>query len=347
MVPVRTDPQRMDPHPRWSGITTVAEHSARAAGSCGVLVAVVGFATFDGMESAVPQVVWPVRGLPQVFRAGCSTQDDRGFARTYRNSQLTVHLFAYAATVRIGDQAFRVEPGDLTLTPPDAVESFDLTRNGFHWYLRLVPVAGAPGARLSLPLHHRLGRDAVEARHRFETITRDFHAAGGGAEHPAAWAAAAGSQALLCWLAARASPGARPSPVEAGVAKAMALLDTPECASLSIAEVSRRAGLSQNRLARAFLARHGMTMGEYRTRRLVEVAKWLMESSDLSLADIRRRITIADPQRFNKLFRRVTGRSPRDWLEAHAPVTASAPLPPVAVRSGSAVRRSPKREASP
>lgn len=306
-----------------------------------------GSATFGRMGSAVAQLTWPAAVLPPVFRAGCSTQDDRGFARTYRNSQLTVHLFAYAATVRIGDHAFRVEPGDLTLTPPDAVECFDLTKNGFHWYLRLVPAAGAPAGGLALALHHGLGRDAVEARHRFETITRDFHAAGGAADHPAAWAAAAGAQALLCWLAAREAPAARPSPVEVGVSKAVALLDTPECASLSIAEVSRRAGLSQNRLARAFLAQHGMTMGEYRTRRLVEVAKWLMESSDLSLATIRRRIAIADPQRFNKLFRRVTGSSPRDWLAAHAPVTASAPLPPVMARPRPVPAKPAKRTAIP
>jgi AraC-like DNA-binding protein len=279
------------------------------------------------MESPEPRLMWPAASLPRVFRAGRSTQADRGFAQVYRNSQLTIHLYAYAATVRIGEHIHRVQPGDLTLTPPDTAEGFDFTKTGLHWYIRLIPPAAAGGASLSLGLHHRLGHHAVEARRRCETVARDFRSAGGQTEHPSAWAAAAGAQGLLCWLAALDLPTPRGSAADACVDKAAALLRAPECATLSIAEVAQRSGMSQNRLARAFVERHGLTMNQFRTRNLIEVAKWMMESTDLPLATIRRRIAIEDPQRFNKLFRRMTGLSPRAWLAEHGPVTASAPLP--------------------
>ena len=285
------------------------------------------------MDSPASPLTWPASCLPPVFRAGCSTQDDRKFERVYCNSQLTLHLFATAAAIRIGGQTFAIQPGDLTLTPPGAEERFDFTKNGFHWFLRLTPTADGTGPQLSLPLHHRLGAQATEARRRCEAIAHDLQSAGGQADHPAAWAAAAGAQSLLCWLAALAMPRRELSPTAQGVAKAAALLAAPECATLSIAEVARRAGMSQNRLAQAFLAQHGMTMSGYRTQHLIEVAKWLMVASDLTLPAIRRRIAVNDAQRFNKLFRRVTGFSPRAWLEQQVPVTASAPLPPVAGQS--------------
>ena len=285
------------------------------------------------MESAAPRLLWPTTSLPSVFRAGCSTQEDRGFKQVYRNSQLTIHLYAYAAKIRIGEHTIDIQPGDLTLTPLGVAETFDFSKNGFHWFLRLTPGSALGDKPLSLDLHHRLGAHAAEARRRFETIATDLRAAGGQSEHPAAWAASASAQALLYWLAALAMPAPTLSAMEVAINKAITLLSTPECASLSIAEVARRVGMSQNRLAQAFLEQRGMTMSEYRSQRLIEVAKWLMESSTLSLPEIRRRLSLTDPQRFNKLFRRMTGMSPSAWLESRAPVTVSVPLPRVVTSS--------------
>lgn len=271
------------------------------------------------MQREEPRLAWPAAGLARVYLAGRFTQADRGFKRVHCNPHLTIHLFAYAATIRLGERSIQVLPGDLTLSPPETPERFDFTSTGLHWCIRLIPGRGQAGGSLDLGLHHRLGHRAVEVRHRFETIAQDFKAA-------------AGAQALLCWLAAQERAVPAPTPADTCVDKATALLRDQACAAMPIAEVAQRAGMSQNRLAQAFLRRHGLTMTQYRTRRLIEVAKWLMESTDLPLAEIRRRIEIQDPHRFNKLFRRVSGLSPRAWQAAHAPVLASSPRPPVKTR---------------
>lgn len=279
--------------------------------------------------SEVPQLVWPIATPAPVYRAGRSTQPERGFSQQHRNGHLTIHLFAFAARTRIGDQEFAIAPGDMTLTPPGVAESFDFTRSGLHWYVRIIPGAATGGSTLRLGLHHRLGHRSTEARRRIELIAQDVRAAGGDPDSPAAWSAAASAQALVCWLASleRAAPPA--TAADACVAKAAAILRAQECAGLPIAEVARRAGMSQNRLASAFLARHGTTMTHYRLQHLIEAAKWMLESTDLPLATIRSRLEIRDPQRFNRLFRRATGLSPRAWLAEHAPTLVSSPRPPV------------------
>lgn len=278
----------------------------------------------------VAQVTWPVGVPAAVFRVGRFTQDDRNFALTHQTGDLTIHLFAFAARVRIGGRTFAIEPGDITINPPGGEQRFDLTGTGMHWCIRLVPPPpGAPGPRLDLPLHHRLGPQALAARNRFEVIARDFRTANGDATHPAALAAAAGAQALLCWLAALGRTGAPPAHADLCVERATALLRAQECAGLPIAQIARRAGMSQNRLEQAFLARHGQTMVQFRTAFLIENVKWLMEFSDLPLAEIRKRFEIHDAHAFNKIFRRLTGLSPRAWMAEHAPVMRSSPRPPV------------------
>lgn len=275
-----------------------------------------------------PRIAWPVATPAAVYRAGRSTQPERGFSQIHRNGHLTLHLYAFAATARIDGRDYDIAPGDLTLTGPDVPESFDFTRSGLHWYVRVIPGRASAGPGLQLGVHHRLGHRASEARRRIEQIAQDLRAAAGEAQHPAAWAAAAGAQALLCWLAALERAAPQPSSADACVAKAAAILRSQECAGLPIAEVARRAGMSQNRLATAFLERHGMTMTRYRLQHLIEAAKWMLESTDLPLATIRRRLEIRDPQRFNRLFRRATGLSPRSWLAEHAPTLVSSPRPP-------------------
>lgn len=280
------------------------------------------------MSSDRGRIAWPASRLCRLFRAGRATQADRAFALVHRTSHLVVHLFAVAARVRMGDAEYAVEPGDLTITPPATPERFAFTGNGMHWFVRLVPDAG-PGPLLRLARHHRLGPRATEARRRIECIIHDFHRAGGDPEHPAMWAGAAGAHALLCWTAVLEAAAPAPAHADTCVDRAEAILRSLECAALPIAAVARRAGMSQNRLAAAFAARHGTTMTAYRIRQLVEHAKWLMDSTDLPLATIRARLEIRDAQRFNKLFRKATGLSPHAWLDRRDPLQVSSPRPPV------------------
>ena len=180
---------------------------------------------------------------------------------------------------------------------------------------------------LTLRKHYRLGNALAEARQRIAQICADHRRGGGDQEHPASRAAAAGAQSLLCWLAAWDRIQPDESRVAVCLRKAEVLLTSMECAALPISEVAQRVGMSQNRLARAFRERHAMTMAHYRTQRMMGNATWMMEATTLTLAEIRARLEIHDAHHFNKVFRRMTGMSPRAWIESRQPVMTSSPRP--------------------
>lgn len=291
-----------------------------------------------------PTCRWPLPELPRVYIAGRFTQTDRGFERESTTPHLIIHLFAVRASIRIGGETFAVEPGDLTITPADMPERFAMTGNGLHWAVRIVPVPALRQDGLVLPLHRHLGARAAEARRRIELIADDLRSSGGDPGHPGAHAAAAGAQALLCWIAALDRDTGPATSAEVCVDKATALLRSEAAASLPIPEVARRAGMSHNRLAAAFLRRHGISMVQYRNRTIIEQAKWYLETTELSLAGIRKRFDIVDAQAFNRRFKRVTGMSPRDWRARHAPAMVSSPRPAVPRRSTNATQDSPRSE---
>lgn len=279
------------------------------------------------MTATAGHFSWPLHACPRVRAAGRFTQRERDFAHDYRNRTLTVHLYAYRARVRIGDQEFRIEPGDLTITPPQRTLRFANDQDGVHWCLRLdaIRIPGPP--RIALPLHRRLdGAGLAEARRRFAVIIAD-HGRSGEADddHPLAVAAALAAQNLLCWIASgptTAIPGAS-DPVE----KARTLLANQQCARVPISEIAKRSGMSQNRLAQAFRDRLGLPMREYRTRCLIETAMQLLLTTDLPMSEIRERVDIPNPHHFNKVFRRVTGLGPRAWLAAQGPLITTAARP--------------------
>lgn len=285
------------------------------------------------MDSTAGGVAWPALARPLVDSAGCFTQGDRGFANDYTNGMLSIHVFAYAARMRIGEAVVDILPDDLTLTPPGAHQAFDIPRPGVHWCIRAAPdPRRVAGESLHLPCHLRLGRRlAIEARARMRYVIDDFARCDGSPAHPAARAASAGTQALLCWLATlglAAEPAGR---VPAALRKAEELLGNPDSARLPIATLARRCGLSQNRLARAFRQRHGLSMAQYRSRALIAFAQQWMASTPLPLEAIARQIGIRDPHHFNKLFRRVAGTSPSRWRADRRAVATSVARPDLGI----------------
>jgi AraC-like DNA-binding protein len=77
-----------------------------------------------------------------------------------------------------------------------------------------------------------------------------------------------------------------------------------------IREICRNAGLSQNYLARLFRKQYGCTMNRYLINRRLEFARHLLECTSLPIKEIGVRAGLPDPQHFNKLFRKITGKSP-------------------------------------
>lgn len=93
----------------------------------------------------------------------------------------------------------------------------------------------------------------------------------------------------------------------------LAALRENACRPWSVAEHARRAGLSVSALRRVVRRDGGCSPKEYLLRIRLNRAKELLAESDLTVAEVGRRVGHDDPAYFSRLFTRRTGMAPRDF----------------------------------
>lgn len=189
--------------------------------------------------------------------------------------------------------------------------------------------ADAP-IRLEVPhaAEHPLHREAARRDARLPGL--DGLAGGSFADHPrlrqlaeyivevfaagAADVAAACAMGGLLWRelgAAAAAPSGRQLPVPIIAAQGAVRRDL--AGRHSLASLAAVAGVSQPTLVRLFRRHlHAAPVAWLRAERL-EAARRLLATTSLPVAEIGRRVGIADPQRMSRLFSAAHGQGPRAW----------------------------------
>ena len=84
----------------------------------------------------------------------------------------------------------------------------------------------------------------------------------------------------------------------------------------SVDDIARACGISTSGLRRIFKEELGMTMTEYRTGKKIEEAKYLLESTGLSLSEIAENLNFYDVPYFCKIFKQKTGMTPKEFLRS-------------------------------
>jgi AraC-like DNA-binding protein len=255
------------------------------------------------MDATLP---WPATTPPALKVAGQFPLADRGRPTTYLGATHALHLHGYAGRMVLDGEELELQPGDLTLTPAGAPSAYDLPAPGRHWCVHFHP-APAGEAAISLPIHLRLGAAAAFAAERLSAISR-LHARAGDALAQAS--AAVAFQDLLLWCAARARE-VDPSADEVAD-RVGAILDARFAEPLNAARLAREVGRSQHYVARAFRRRFGMTAPRYALVRRMAHARLLLETTDVPIGEVARRVGVDDAHYFNKLVRRFLGRSPTE-----------------------------------
>jgi AraC-like DNA-binding protein len=82
---------------------------------------------------------------------------------------------------------------------------------------------------------------------------------------------------------------------------------------LSLADVASELGLTPGHLTTVVRRRTGRTVGEWIVERRMAEARALLSATDLTIAEVSRRVGIGDPGYFARVFRQVHGVSPRAW----------------------------------
>jgi AraC-like DNA-binding protein len=263
-------------------------------------------------------LAWPLRHLPDttVTRGGTFPMLVPGCNQTYLHPTTALHLHDYAGDFWVGGHRYRLEPGDITFSPGGRVPTrYELKEGGSHLCIHFERSASPRRAAecIRLPFHLRLGPQTAAARERFWRVIDHLRLAGGRHRSPAAAAGAAALQEMLLWLHLQSRRDAGPragSLAEEALEKLSKAIDASLATPMLLGDLAAGVGLSTDYVARLFARRYGMTLQHYILLRRIELARHLLISSDLKVAEIGRRSGLPDPQYFNKQFRRVVGLSP-------------------------------------
>jgi AraC-like DNA-binding protein len=260
---------------------------------------------------------WPLHCIPQIKSAGRFPMPASNSGREYLHDRVAVHQHLYDGTIFFGKKACKFRAGDLTLSPPARITVYDLAKGGTHWCIHfesVAPTPGEPGFRIPTHLSPGSMRGYFEDRFRAisETLRpRDRCRAG---MKLANAAAGAQLQQLLLMMAQQPlheeKKGRANRRSEHALDEVRLKLELEFQQPLDVAVLAASSGLSRNFFAARFRERFGMTVDGYLLHLRIEMAKNQLLSTNLPVKEIAYECGIADPNYFNKQFRRVTGMSP-------------------------------------
>jgi AraC-like DNA-binding protein len=249
--------------------------------------------------------------LHEIVAAGRFPHADRDFERWYKGATHCFHLYEYACDMRWDGEQEHVDPGDLSFSPAQHETRYHLPRPGRHWCIHFIPQPVGSLA-LELPLLIRLGHRSEFVAQRMAHIAR-LHARGrvtGDDGALARVAASAALQELLLWLALESRAAGPRTRADAAAELAATLVASRLAEGLSVPDLAREVGVSQNHLAARFRSRFGVTIPRYLLTRRVERARQLLATTDLPVREIAAAVGMPDAQHFNKQFRRLVGHAP-------------------------------------
>lgn len=257
--------------------------------------------------------------FPTVLLAGRYPFADKQFSVNYRSDRHNaLHIYDYHGRIELGGRRYAIHPGTITITPAGCDARYDLEAPGFHLcaHFSFPKREGKPGAVRSLPLCIVPGEARSTAEAKFMNLAWWRQQAETSAD--ASHATSLVLQEFLIWLGLiSGNPHSMGSGRKArtAVVDAVAKIDRCLLGGIRIKDVCRSAGLSQNYLARLFHRQYGMTMTRYLIKRRIEFARHLLVCTSLPVKEVGARVGIPDPQHFNKLFRKMVGKSPSSYRQ--------------------------------
>jgi AraC-like DNA-binding protein len=97
------------------------------------------------------------------------------------------------------------------------------------------------------------------------------------------------------------------------LADVFAVIDQRHAGPLSLRDVAAELGMTPGHLTTVVRRRTGRTVQEWIIDRRMAEARGLLAGTDLPVSEVARRVGMADPGYFSRLFSRTHGRSPRQW----------------------------------
>ncbi|MEM9419982.1 MAG: helix-turn-helix transcriptional regulator [Planctomycetota bacterium] len=239
---------------------------------------------------------------PRVRFAGYGLQGTKHLVERYLLPELwALHLYTYRATLELRGEQIALEPGMITLTPPNTEATYRYRGVSEHLCIHFAIDATASDFRHAW-LSYPLGEEASVYRDRLESVvqlqpTEPRHA-----------------DALLwniLWdIVNRRYGSGNADTLPAAITDAIGFIDSRIQQNIKVRDIADHVGYSHNHLTRLFREHLETTVIAFLRSRRMQRARHLLVHSRLPIGDIGRDVGLPDPQQFNKTYRQFFGKSP-------------------------------------
>jgi AraC family transcriptional activator of pobA len=223
------------------------------------------------------------------------------------------------ATMQVGDEAIALSEGEILLIPPGLWHAFAYDAEEFQTWSLKFELKGLAGA--GFPRRLDAGPVTRQIRGLLETVITHHFPQGISAllSTPQLKAENFPEVVLLEYalagLVAYAYVEADTEPF-APAAKIRGVLKQQRGAPLTVADAARILGFSRSHVSLLFKQHYGMPLKTFIDRERAEIAKRLLDYTDMNVSETARAMEFQDVYYFSSFFKRVTGQCPLSYLKA-------------------------------
>jgi len=263
---------------------------------------------------------WALNCQPEICVLSRVPFSPQNVSREYQHPTFALHQHHYSGRLSFGRRNIDFKSGDFTITPPSVISRYKLIDGGNQFCVHFSPVEfDAKTPLFELPYHISLGGRSGYLTERMRDLVAPIGKLGASRREREVMAANLGTklQGVLLSLAVQVSGDRRAA---SAYRKSDDILDDIKerldqnfTNSFPVADLARSSGLSGHYFSARFLQRFGVTVNTYLLNRRLDMARYLLISTNLPIKEVAFECGIQNANYFNKQFRRVVGCSPSDY----------------------------------
>lgn len=280
-------------------------------------MAATNFVAIFNTVRAIPRFEIDLNGRPAITQAGVSIHGSRVSEVACLHGLWSLLAYHYSGELVVAGTTYPFHAGSVCIFPPEVAVEWRFPPHATHHYVHFSPPT-TDGPRIQLPLLQELDSDfdpfclALD-----EMILYQPH-------DPLR--AAVRLWDLLHRLRRDATNSSYDLPAHTTVQKALAIIRNEHTDSIKVGAIAKVIGVSNNHLTKVFKQYCGCGLKQYLLRERVKRACHLLQRSPLSIKAISIDVGSPSAQHFNKMIRKATGLSPKEYRVSSRQQDGSATL---------------------
>ncbi|NRA39479.1 MAG: helix-turn-helix transcriptional regulator [Planctomycetes bacterium] len=230
------------------------------------------------------------------MRIGHAKHGHNGPEQYYFDDIWCLHLYSNSFELGIDEQRYQIQPGDVSLIPPGKQMIYDFKNRSYTHYYCLFK---SDAEEFPDQMHFRLHADTLKTcTHIFQSAANKQHL-GKERKQAAIWE--------ILWQLQENHEQGPANPV----AQAQHIISASLNKDLQVSAIAREVNISGNQLTRLFRKELGMTVIAYIRQQRMQLAKQLIQETELPIKRIAQECGMNDLQYFNKTVHAFYNCSPR------------------------------------